>query len=661
MKILAKPIVRLLRKMRENAWLSGALISLLSTVFTLTVIENVSLAMLAENHLSDVRVAMLSPPRPQSPNIAVVLITDETLANYPYRSPLDRLLIANLLTELEQAGAAAIGINVLFDRPTEPDKDQVLYERLRSLEIPVVLSRVSTTSGFSAEQIAFSKYYLKNIATGLSLIYRDPVDHTIRGSLLKLVQGRTIQLGFAATIVDALGLPLPGEERIFIDYRPGPDLETSPFPIYSAQQVALLPRAALENRIVLIGADLGDSTRLRTPLSVLESSYSRDLPGVVIEAHILSQLLENRRLEIPSTQQKLLVVILMAILGCVVSLLRVRLLFKILISVALLPLAWIGAFSIYLTQQVLLPMVAPTLAFVVALILSAFWQWRTEFQLRERIHRAFGRFLAPTVVEQIVRNPDELELGGEVREITFLFTDLEGFTRLTESTPPQQMVSLVNRYLEEACDIAIEHGGTIDKIVGDALHLMFNAPLLQPDHAQRAVECALALDRWSNEFRARVKQEGIDLGVTRIGVNTGNCIVGNFGGRRRFDYTAHGDAINTAARLEAVNQRLGTTICVSETTARQCAGIAFRPVATLVLPGKSNELETFLPVAPENVDQELFEQYQQAYDELAGNDPQAGQLFEALKVQYPEDPLVNLHLRRIEAGELGATLIMRKK
>ena len=661
MRILAKPIIRLLRKMRENAWLSGALISLLTTAFTFTVIENVSLVMLAENHLSDVRVTMLSPPRPQSPNIAVVLITDETLANYPYRSPLDRLLIANLLNELEQAGAAAIGINVLFDRPTEPDKDQALYQRLRSLEIPVVLSRVSTTSGFSAEQIAFSKYYLKNIATGLSLIYRDPVDHTIRGSLLKLVQGRTIQLGFAATVVNALGLPLPREERILIDYRPGPDLETPPFPIYSAQQVALLPRAALENRIVLIGADLGDSTRLRTPLSVLESSYSRDLPGVVIEAHILSQLLEDRRLKIPSTQQKLLVVILMAILGCVVSLLRVKLIFKVLIAAALLPLAWIGAFSIYLTQQALLPMVAPTIAFVVALILSAFWQWRTEFQLRERIHRAFGRFLAPTVVEQIVRNPDDLELGGEVREITFLFTDLEGFTRLTESTPPQQMVRLVNQYLEEACDIAIEHGGTIDKIVGDALHLMFNAPLLQPDHAQRAVECALALDRWSTGFRERVKQEGIDLGVTRIGVNTGDCIVGNFGGKRRFDYTAHGDAINTAARLEAVNQRLGTTVCVSETTARQCADIVFRPVATLVLPGKTQELETYLPVAPENVDHQLFEQYQEAYEALADDDPQSARLFETLEARYPEDPLVILHGRRIETGESGTTLILRKK
>jgi len=661
LKLIAKPILRLLRRLRENVWLSGAVISLLTTLFTALVVENLSLASLAENHLTDVRVAMLSTPRPQSQNIAVVLIDDETLANYPYRSPLDRELIANLLTELEQTAVAGIGINVLFDRPTEADKDLLLYERLRSLKVPVVLSRVSTTIGFSAEQVAFSQYFLQNLRTGLSLIYRDPIDNTVRSTLLRLVQDERVQLGFAATIADAIGVELPREARIFIDYRAGPDLDTSPFPIYTAQQVSLLPKSALENRIVLIGSDLGDSSRLRTPLSVLESGFSRDLPGVVIEAHILSQLLEGRSRKVPSEREAILFMLLMAVMGCLVSMLRTKLLLKLLISSTLLPIAWIAAFYVYIVEQAVIPMVAPTFAFVVALVLSAFWQWRNEFQIRERIHDAFGRFLAPAVVEKILENREELELGGEVREISFLFTDLEGFTQLTESTPPQQMVKLVNRYLEEACDIVIEYGGTIDKIVGDALHVMFNAPLFQPDHAQRAVECALALDRWSNGFRGRVKAEGIDLGVTRIGINTGKCIVGNFGGRRRFDYTAHGDAINTAARLEAINQRLGTTVCVSQTTRELCDTIVFRPVATLVLRGKTQELETFLPVPPDAVDEVLFEEYEKAYRALADDNPQAAEMFATLRSKYPDDPLVKLHSERIEAGESGVTLIIRKK
>jgi adenylate cyclase len=190
---------------------------------------------------------------------------------------------------------------------------------------------------------------------------------------------------------------------------------------------------------------------------------------------------------------------------------------------------------------------------------------------------------------------------------------------------------------------------------------MFNAPLLQADHAQRAVECAMAIDQWSARFRQRVEQEGIDLGVTRIGVNTGKCIVGNFGGKRRFDYTAHGDAINTAARLEAVNQRLGTTICVSQTTVDQCSDVCFRPVATLVLRGKTEELNAFMPVAKDEVNQDLVERYEKAYRALSNNDADADQLFATLEGMYPQDPLVKLHVKRMESGEGGTTLIIRKK
>jgi len=198
--------------------------------------------------------------------------------------------------------------------------------------------------------------------------------------------------------------------------------------------------------------------------------------------------------------------------------------------------------------------------------------------------------------------------------------------------------------------------------VGDALHVMFNAPLAQTDHAARAVACALALDRWSQAFRTRIKaEEGIDLGVTRIGVNTGDCIVGNFGGKRRFDYTAHGDAINTAARLEAINQRLGTRVCVSETTVNQCPDYRFRRVAHLLLRGKTVGLDAYLPVVEGSIDEQLIVQYERAYQALSDNDETADDLFAALEAKYPDDPLVRLHVKRIEAGESGTTLIIRKK
>ncbi len=654
-------MMSLLRRYFANDWFVGSLIALLVAMISVSVGRNMALLELAENYLSDVRLAMMSPPRPQSSRIAVVVINDETLLDYPYRSPLDRSLIATLIDELERRKVAAIGINILFDRPTEADKDQMLYQRLRSSGVPIVLSRISGSVGYSLAQIEFSKYFLKDLRSGLSFIYRDTVDDTIRNSLLKMIQGRTVNLGFAATLAEVLGVELPEREKLLIDFRPGPDLSTSPFPVYAAHQLAELPESALANRVVLIGSYFGDDSGLRTPLSVLDSAIDRNLSGVEIEAHVLSQLIEGRSLVATTSQQNFLITLAMAALGCLLAMVSIRIWVKILISVLFVPVTWVGAFAIFMGQALIMPMVIPTLAFAGALIIGSFWQWRSEFQRRERVHNAFGRFLAPAIVEQILANADQLEMSGEVREVSFLFTDLEGFTRLTESNSPQAMVGLVNAYLEQACDIAIEHGGIIDKIIGDALHVMFNAPLLQPDHAQRAIECALALDKWSQAFRLRMHKQGIDLGITRIGVNTGECIVGNFGGKRRFDYTAHGDVVNVTARLEAVNKRLGTRICVSEATVSQCHGIHFRPVANLVLPGKTRGITTFMPVAADGFDSDLHQQYSEAYDLLGQGDPQALQAFAEIAATNPDDTLVNLHHQRCQSNELNTTLVIREK
>jgi class 3 adenylate cyclase/CHASE2 domain-containing sensor protein len=655
-----KHVAQFIRRSFNNTWFAGVFIVSLTTLFSHTVLNNVAIVELAENHLSDLRVALLALPRAQSQRIAVILINEESLGEVSYRSPIDRSLITELINELEIRDVAAIGLNTRFDRSTEPAKDKLLYDRLRNVSVPVVISMVSNKTGYSAEQIEYSRDYLEGLRSGLSLIYRDTIDHTVRVSLLKLPEGEEENLGFTATLAETLGIELPREERIHIDYRHGPDPSTPPFPVYSANQVAELPRSALENRIVLIGPDLGHTRRFRTPLSVMNKSFAKDLPGVVIEAHVLSQLIENRSLNMPLVHEKIFFILLMASTGFLLSLVRVNLLIRLLIPIALLLFAWMSALLVFILYGAIVPIVTPTIAFILAIIISAFWQWRNETIRRDQVHRTFGQFLAPTVVAQMLKNPGELELSGEVREMSFLFTDLEGFTRLTESTQPKVMVDLVNRYLEEACDIVMAHDGTIDKIVGDALHVMFNAPLRQVDHAQRAVNCALELDEWSREFRRRERKKGLDLGATRIGINTGNCIVGNFGGKKRFDYTAHGDAINSAARLEAINQRLGTTICVSEATVNQCKGIYFRSVATLVLRGKTNGIKTYMPVR-NGINKTHGAQYEKAYQLLSDEDPDSTDLFGKLAAQYPQDPLVCLHASRIEAGEHSTTLIIRKK
>ena len=165
-----------------------------------------------------------------------------------------------------------------------------------------------------------------------------------------------------------------------------------------------------------------------------------------------------------------------------------------------------------------------------------------------------------------------------------------------ETLEPDVLGPLLNDYVAGMTDIVFAHDGTVAKIVGDALHVLFGAPGEQPDHAARAVACALALDEYAESFRARWHKKGVALGVTRIGVHAGPAIVGNFGGGRFFDYTAYGDTINVAARLEAANKQLGTRICVSATLTAKVKEFRGRPVGDLMLRGRTEAMRAFEPL-----------------------------------------------------------------
>ncbi len=217
---------------------------------------------------------------------------------------------------------------------------------------------------------------------------------------------------------------------------------------------------------------------------------------------------------------------------------------------------------------------------------------RRERRLRGR----FEQHLAPAVVARILASPGELRLEGETREVTALFTDIEGFTEMSERAEPRDLIALLDAYFQMLADIIVEHGGMVDKIIGDAIHALFNAPLDLPDHPKRAVECALALSKACAGFRDLPQARALGLGRTRIGLETGPVIIGDVGGRRKLDYTAHGMAINIAARLEAANKTLGTTICIGPTAAARLPAGSVRSVGKIRVRGVSEELEAFEPV-----------------------------------------------------------------
>jgi len=289
---------------------------------------------------------------------------------------------------------------------------------------------------------------------------------------------------------------------------------------------------------------------------------------------------------------------------------------------------------------------------------------REAHRLREAAERAklvLSRYFSPNLARQLAENPESVNLSGERRDLTFVFTDVADFTALVETLEPAAIVPLLNEYLHGMTQVVFRHEGTVDKIVGDSIHAMFGAPAALPDHTARAVACALEMDAFAEAFRERRVAEGTGFGLTRIGVHSGPAIVGNFGGEVYFDYTAHGDAVNTAARLEGANKHLGTRICVSEQVVAQMAEFSGRPIGTLVLKGKGKALRAFEPIDPERAEAPLMQAYRAAFEELEAGSPDARQAFAAVVGRFGEDPLSTFHLRRLLAGEDGTRIVLEEK
>ncbi|WP_425098771.1 adenylate/guanylate cyclase domain-containing protein [Tropicibacter sp. S64] len=261
-----------------------------------------------------------------------------------------------------------------------------------------------------------------------------------------------------------------------------------------------------------------------------------------------------------------------------------------------------------------------------------------------------ARYFSPAVIESLTPRGATYSPQSERRTGTFLFTDLQDFLHLVETSEPQPVIDLLNGYLDGITRTIFEHGGTMLKIIGDSVHAVFGAPLDLPDHAGAAVRCALALDAFCQDFRARQTALGLPLGKTRIGVHTGEAILGNFGGDMFFDYAAYGDAVNIASRLEGANKVLGTRICVSRTTADAMPDFHGRCIGDLRLRGRAEPLRCYEPVAPDGLTDSALSTYAEALDALHTDDPAARALLVSLVGDTPDDALAAFHLARHLAG-----------
>jgi len=250
--------------------------------------------------------------------------------------------------------------------------------------------------------------------------------------------------------------------------------------------------------------------------------------------------------------------------------------------------------ALFVTQGWILNMVYPLIVLVLAYVGITAWKYISESRQKKFIRDAFSTYLAPTVVKQLIESPESLVLGGEEREITAFFSDVQGFTGISERLSAHQLVELLNEFLTEMTDIILTHQGTVDKFEGDAIIAFFGAPNYLPDHAEVACRACLQLQARLTELRLRWHDQGKPELKMRIGMNTGVAVVGNMGSKQRMDYTMMGDSVNTAARLEGVNKVYGTYTMVSASTFAKTGGtIIGRELDSINVVGKAEPVAVY--------------------------------------------------------------------
>lgn len=411
-------------------------------------------------------------------------------------------------------------------------------------------------------------------------------------------------------------------------------------------------------RVVLVGASAVGLRDLRY------NTLGEQVPGVHMHAQMIDQILGSAflvRLDFAQGVEVILMVLVSLLL--IVVVMKFGALWSGVIGLSLVLTGFGASLYAFLEARYLFdPLLPSASALAVFMVCSSARYWQAEREQRF-VKNAFKTFVSPNLVDSLALHPEALKLGGTRKECTFMFTDLAGFTSFVEKSPPEVAVPLLNEYIDNMVKIGLRHGGYLDKIVGDATVFHFNAflaPMDQPDHAQRAYDCAREMADWSDAYSKEKRAEGIPLNETRIGVNTGWVTMGNFGGAV-FDYTAHGDAINTAARLESAGKFLGIHTSIAGATVDKLEHFVGRPCGTLVLKGQTIGTPVFEPMSEERLNGPAVQKYLEAHALMEDEDPRAETALEEVLALDPEDGLAKLHLGRIRDGETGTRIVMTGK
>ena len=623
----------------------------------------------AERALYDLRAYYAADLVDEDKRVVLVVYTDQTLIAARKRSPLDRGLLAKTLRTLDTFEPKAIGIDILFDQPQ--DEDEELIATLRAMKTPVAVAyaaKATNPDDIEYEQQQFLEQFMGRLEGSNAQPASIRLDNTfgatrvwpdIREGLPPLL-GRVMLTEAGEPAAEAFA----GYEAA-IDYRRPKFQDSVLFPpaqidLFVDPDPEILPflKEQYAGKYILIGGDIVDYDRVETTFT----SINGEVPaGIAVHAEIISQMLDGRVLQpIPEW-----VLWAMAVLVVIIAVLTALLEW---------PARWLALFGVgqlFFFQG--LPFVLqvrnvdtyglPAVGWLIGWIL-VFTAVTVAARTAGAVQRNFatgalGKYIPRDIAQAIIDRPELLSLGGEKREIFVMFSDLEGFTKMSHAIPPEMVAKLLNRYLDLLSQVVLDHGGVIDKFVGDAVVAFWGAPISRPDDGMRAARAGYAMWQAGEAFRAEVAAMDPDLpkiGKTRVGLHFGEAVIGNFGGATRIQYTALGDSMNTAARLEAANKALESSVMASREFAEASGLDWWRPMGRVRLRGRARPVDLFEPAPDFPADDRAHLAEASA---LAGSDPAAARtLAEAVAARHPDDSALGNLARRMAAIDEGGTYVL---
>lgn len=599
----------------------------------------------------------LMEPHPAMDDIVIVAIDDVSIQQFGVW-PWPRTLHADMIDRLSDYGAKVIGYDVTFAESSTEEADARLAEAIAnsgrvvlaaeakfSEEKPVDVSDLDRMgSAVWISDYLHPKQQFADVAAdyGVTTLLTDPDGIVRRAAIDFSTEDPTFAADVASDFQARTHFLSVSFQRIGFAGPPGAFKKIS----FANVLLGDVGREAFEGKIVLVGAtasDLHDEHLTPFGGGVMMS-------GVEVQANIIQSILENRFYRTFGPLETALAYLVLAVLFVLfASFLRLR---YVVIITAGLSIAYLLLALGLSSAGILAPMLGPATVLVLITAIDVVYRYWTEKQQKRWVQDAFGRYLAPQVIDKLIKGETELKLGGIKKELTIMFSDIRGFTSLSEKLTPEALVAQLNEYLTVMTGEVLKSEGTLDKFIGDAVMAFWGAPIEQKDGASRAAGTALSMKKRLSELCEKWRREGKPEFAIGVGMNTGHVIVGNMGAEQRFDYTVIGDDVNLASRLEGQTKTYGVMILATESTKNKLGdGFVTRRIDLIAVKGKKKPVWIFevMDFAGNRKAEELSAEFGKAVELYQGRNWEGAQkIFGGLAVRLDDKPS-KLYVERCEA------------